>query len=158
MLAAMEDLLDTWPGTLLVVSHDRYLMERVTDQQYALVNGTFNHLPGGVDQYLQLSAQAASAPSSAAVDSSPLGKQDAAAAEIPKVSGAEARAAQKEINQIDRKLSKLADQKEALAQKMVVHDQADYVGLAKLGAQQQALQDEIEELEMRWMELSDLVS
>lgn len=158
MLAAMEDLLDTWPGTLLVVSHDRYLMERVTDQQYALVNGTFSHLPGGIDQYLQLSAQAASAPSSAAVDSSPLGKQDAAAAEIPKVSGAEARAAQKEINQIDRKLSKLADQKEALAQKMVVHDQADYVGLAKLGAQQQALQDEIEELEMRWMELSDLVS
>ena len=57
MLAAMEDLLDTWPGTLLVVSHDRYLMERVTDQQYALIDGTFRHLPGGVDEYLQLSRQ-----------------------------------------------------------------------------------------------------
>ena len=47
MLAAMEDLLDTWPGTLLVVSHDRYLMERVTDQQYAVIDGSFRHLPGG---------------------------------------------------------------------------------------------------------------
>ena len=94
----------------------------------------------------------------AAVDSSPLGKQDAATAETPKVSGAEARAAQKEINQIDRKLAKLADQKNALAEKMVAHNQSDYTGLADLGAQQQSLQDEIEELEMRWMELSDLVS
>ncbi len=56
MLAAMEDLLDTWPGTLLVVSHDRYLMERVTDQQYAVIDGAFRHLPGGVDEYLALSA------------------------------------------------------------------------------------------------------
>jgi len=56
MLAAMEDLLDTWPGTLLVVSHDRYLMERVTDQQYAVIDGSFRHLPGGVDEYLALSA------------------------------------------------------------------------------------------------------
>lgn len=155
MLAAMEDLLDTWPGTLLVVSHDRYLMERVTDQQYALVNGFFSHLPGGVDQYLHMSAQTAATPSRAAVDSSPLGKQDATAA--PKVSGAEARAAQKEINQIDRKLAKLADQKNALAEKMAAHDQSDYTGLADLGAQQQSLQDDIEALEMRWMELSEIL-
>ena len=54
MLAAMEDLLDSWPGTLLVVSHDRYLLERITDQQYAILDGHFRHLPGGVDQYLRL--------------------------------------------------------------------------------------------------------
>ena len=56
MLAAMEDLLDSWPGTLIVVSHDRYLLERVTDQQYALVDGHLRHLPGGVDEYLALRA------------------------------------------------------------------------------------------------------
>ena len=54
MLAAMEDLLDSWPGTLLVVSHDRYLLERVTDQQYAVLDGRLRHLPGGVDEYLRL--------------------------------------------------------------------------------------------------------
>jgi ATP-binding cassette subfamily F protein uup len=58
MLAAMEDLLDSFPGTLLVVSHDRYLIERVTDNQYAVLNGGFRHLPGGVDQYLELRRQA----------------------------------------------------------------------------------------------------
>src|SRR5207248_4122571 len=54
MLAVMEDLLDSWPGTLLVASHDRYLIERVTDQQYALIDGGLRHLPGGVEEYLAL--------------------------------------------------------------------------------------------------------
>ena len=54
MLAVMEDLLDTWPGTLIVVSHDRYLLERVTDQQFALIGGKVRHLPGGVDDYLDM--------------------------------------------------------------------------------------------------------
>ncbi|MGH1979227.1 ABC-F family ATP-binding cassette domain-containing protein [Rothia sp. L_38] len=155
MLAAMEDLLDTWPGTLLVVSHDRYLMERVTDQQYALINGTFRHLPGGVDEYLQLSASAAAAPSTKAVDSSPLGKQDASSSSVAKASGAEVRAAQKEINQIDRKLAKLADQKAKLDEKMASHDPSDYEGLAALSAEQQGIQAEVDELELRWMELSE---
>lgn len=157
MLAAMEDLLDTWPGTLLVVSHDRYLMERVTDQQYALVNGVFRHLPGGVDEYLQLSASTSAAPSTKAVDSSPLGKQDAGSSSAAKASGAEIRAAQKEINQIDRKLAKLADQKAKLDEKMASHDYSDYEGLAALSAEQQGIQDEIDELEMHWIELSEIV-
>ena len=158
MLAAMEDLLDTWPGTLLVVSHDRYLMERVTDQQYALIDGTFRHLPGGVDEYLQLSASAAAAPSTRAMDSSPLGKQDAGSSSATKAGGAEVRAAQKEINQIDRKLAKLADQKAKLDEKMASHDHSDYEGLAALSAEQQGIQDEIDELEMRWMELSEVIA
>ena len=54
MLAVLEDLLDSWPGTLLVVSHDRYLMERVTDDQYALIDGHVRHCPGGVDEYLSI--------------------------------------------------------------------------------------------------------
>jgi ATPase components of ABC transporters with duplicated ATPase domains len=53
MLTAMEDLLDSWPGTLLVVSHDRYLVERITDMQYAILGGGLRHLPGGVDEYLR---------------------------------------------------------------------------------------------------------
>ncbi|WHS50030.1 ABC-F family ATP-binding cassette domain-containing protein [Rothia sp. SD9660Na] len=158
MLAAMEDLLDTWPGTLLVVSHDRYLMERVTDQQYALINGTFRHLPGGVDEYLQLSASATASPSTKAVDSSPLGKQDAASSSAAKASGAEVRAAQKEINQIDRKLAKLADQKAKLEEKMASHDPSDYEGLAALSAEQQGIQAEVDELEIRWMELSEVIA
>ena len=54
MLAIVEDLLDGWPGTLILVTHDRYLMERVTDQQFAIVGGTLRHVPGGVDEYLRL--------------------------------------------------------------------------------------------------------
>ena len=57
MLAAVEDLLDGWPGTLLLVTHDRYLMERVTDDQFAIIDGHLRHLPGGIDEYLKLIEQ-----------------------------------------------------------------------------------------------------
>lgn len=158
MLAAMEDLLDTWPGTLLVVSHDRYLMERVTDQQYAIIDGTFRHLPGGVEQYLQLSSTGAAGRGAGTVtSSSPLEKQGAAEGNAPKASGAEIRAAQKEMNQIDRKLTKLSDQKEKLHEQMAQHDQSDYTGLAEFSTKLQQLDDEVEELETRWMELSEIV-
>ncbi|GAA1751356.1 ABC-F family ATP-binding cassette domain-containing protein [Rothia terrae] len=158
MLAAMEDLLDTWPGTLLVVSHDRYLMERVTDQQYAIIDGTFRHLPGGVEQYLQLSSAGAAGRGAGTVtSSSPLEKQGAAQGNAPKASGAEIRAAQKEMNQIDRKLTKLSDQKEKLHEQMAQHDQSDYTGLAEFSTKLQQLDDEVEELETRWMELSEVV-
>ena len=163
MLAAMEDLLDTWPGTLLVVSHDRYLMERVTDQQYAVIDGSFRHLPGGVDEYLALSAAGAggsAAGSAQARSASPTQKastQEAEASAKPKVSGAEQRAAQKESGAIERRLAKLATEQEKLSEQMSAHDPSDYAGLAALGEQQQALQDEIDELEMRWLELSELL-
>ena len=163
MLAAMEDLLDTWPGTLLVVSHDRYLMERVTDQQYAVIDGSFRHLPGGVDEYLALSAAGAggSAAGSAQARSTALTQkastQEAEASAKPKVSGAELRAAQKESGAIERRLAKLATEQEKLSEQMSAHDASDYAGLAALGEQQQALQDEIDELEMRWLELSELL-
>ncbi len=62
MLASVEDLLDGWPGTLLLVTHDRYLMERVTDHQFALIDGKLRHLPGGVEEYLKLTAERATRP------------------------------------------------------------------------------------------------
>ncbi len=58
MLAVIEDLLDSWPGTLIVVSHDRYFLERVTDQQYAILDGRLRHLPGGIEEYLRLRSRA----------------------------------------------------------------------------------------------------
>ena len=74
MLAATEDLLDSWPGTLIVVSHDRYLLERVTDQQYAILDGRLRHLPGGIDEYLRLASEATverAAPAAARSSESP---------------------------------------------------------------------------------------
>ena len=158
MLAAMEDLLDTWPGTLLVVSHDRYLMERVTDQQYAVIDGSFRHLPGGVDEYLALSAAGAGGSAAGSAQARAASSVQASAKpEAPKVSGAELRAAQKEAGAIERRLAKLAAEQEKLSEQMSAHDASDYAGLAALGEQQQALQDEIDELEMRWLELSELL-
>ena len=158
MLAAMEDLLDTWPGTLLVVSHDRYLMERVTDQQYAVIDGSFRHLPGGVDEYLALSAAGAGGSAAGSAQARAASSAQASAEpEAPKVSGAELRAAQKESGAIERRLAKLATEQEKLSEQMSAHDASDYAGLAALGEQQQTLQDEIDELEMRWLELSELL-
>ena len=158
MLAAMEDLLDTWPGTLLVVSHDRYFMERVTDQQYAVIDGSFRHLPGGVDEYLALSAAGAGGSAAGSAQARAASSAQASAEpDTPKVSGAELRAAQKESGAIERRLAKLAAEQEKLSEQMSAHDASDFAGLAALGEQQQALQDEIDELEMRWLELSELL-
>ncbi|WP_169164588.1 ABC-F family ATP-binding cassette domain-containing protein [Cellulomonas taurus] len=144
MLAAMEDLLDTWPGTLLVVSHDRYLLERVTDQQYAVLNGHFRHVPGGVDEYLRL-LSAAETP--AAATTAAKAPSDAAAT----------RAAKKELAAVDRRMSKLNDQIADLDTRMNEHDPADYGGLAKLTEDRAARLDELAELELRWLELAEAV-
>ena len=73
MLAVLEDLLDSWPGTLIVVSHDRYLVERVTDQQYALLGGRLRHVPGGVDEYLRLRAEERAAAAGGEAPTAPRG-------------------------------------------------------------------------------------
>lgn len=164
MLAAMEDLLDTWPGTLLVVSHDRYLLERVTDQQYAVINGQFRHLPGGVEEYLKLSASSdsgsaagsAGASNPMAASSNGSGADGAAGSPSePKLSGSEARAAQKELGAVERKLQKLNKEAEALDETMAAADPSDFEGLGKLSAQKSELQEQMDELEMRWLELGE---
>jgi len=163
MLAAMEDLLDTWPGTLLVVSHDRYLLERVTDQQYAVINGQFRHLPGGVEEYLQLSASSSSGSAAGSAGASnPLAaasgsEADAAAgsASEPKLSGSEARAAQKELGAVERKLQKLTKETKALDETMAAADPSDFEGLGQLSAQKSELQEQMGDLEMRWLELGE---
>ncbi|MBP2437676.1 ABC-F family ATP-binding cassette domain-containing protein [Microbacterium amylolyticum] len=153
MLAAMEDLLDSWPGTLLVVSHDRYLLERVTDQQYAVLDGRFRHLPGGVDQYLELrAAQAASG-------SSPGNKQaQTTATAEPELSGSERRSAEKELSAIERKLANLQVKVKATHAEMAAHDQGDFEGLGILNGKLRDLQEQNDALEERWLELSELLS
>jgi ATPase subunit of ABC transporter with duplicated ATPase domains len=149
MLVAMEDVLDTWPGTLLVISHDRYLLERITDQQYAVMNANFIHLPGGVDQYLTLRASQLSGP-------------DKPTAVSPQkmtssLSGAELRNAQKESAAIERKMAKLQQEISDIHDSMAQHDTSDFEGLAQLNQKIVAREQEISDLEVRWLELSELL-
>ncbi|UQX12522.1 ABC-F family ATP-binding cassette domain-containing protein [Candidatus Mycobacterium methanotrophicum] len=148
MLATTEDLLDSWPGTLIVVSHDRYLLERVTDQQYAILDGRLRHLPGGVDEYLRLVTQVRPAP--APSTSEPQAMSGA-------MSGAQLRAAHKEIAAIDRRLARLADQIAAKHQELAEHDQSDHVGVTRLTRELRDLEDDVAGLESRWLELSEVV-
>jgi ATP-binding cassette subfamily F protein uup len=148
MLAAMEDLLDSWPGTLLVVSHDRYLLERITDQQYAIMDGRLRHLPGGVDQYLQLRKDernpAASNPSTA-------GHRK------PSLSGAELRNTRKEVGSIERKMEKQTARVEALHAQMATHDPSDGPGLLALTREVQDIEAQLAAHETRWLELTELL-
>ena len=146
MLAAIEDLLDTYPGTLLVVSHDRYLLERVTDNQYAVLGGHLRHLPRGIDQYLELRT----------------GKSDAPAAKTAEkptgLGGAELRNAQKEHAAAERKIAKLNGQIAEVHSRMAAHDQNDYTGLGTLSTEITGLQAQLDEVETRWLELTELLS
>ena len=178
MLAVMEDLLDTWPGTLIVVSHDRYLLERVTDQQFALIGGKIRHLPGGVQDYLDMTeaikngkdpfadektgkagkaSKGGNDAASASVvgDSSSVSADGDSAAAAPKLTGKAFHEASKRVAAIERKLAKLEEQKADLEAQMAAHDPSDYEGMGKLNEQLQSVTDESESLEMEWMELSE---
>ena len=149
MLAAMEDLLDSWPGTLLVVSHDRYLIERITDQQYAILDGHFRHLPGGVDQYLRLRKEQ-DANTAGNASGSPTANKSG-------LSNADLRTTKKEIASIDRKMEKLSVRIDALHVEMAEHDQSDFPGLNDFASKVKTLERQVSELEHRWIELSELV-
>ena len=142
MLAQVEDLLDSWPGTLIVVSHDRYLLERVTDMQYALLgDGALRHLPRGVDQYLELRGAA--------------GKVETQQA--AKVSGAELRASQKAIQKLERAIEKLDAEEIELGLKLKSHDPLDHEGLAATALKANELATQKALLELQWMELSERI-
>jgi ABC-type multidrug transport system ATPase subunit len=150
ILAAMEDLLDSWPGTLIVVSHDRYLLERVTDDQFALLgDGSLRHLTGGVDQYLELRRHSLGQPS--------VSEPATAEQKLAKLSGAALREAEKNLARIERALEKLATEEAALHQKMAQHDQSDYSGLAKFAQLQAEMNDKRSQLESEWLETSELL-
>ncbi len=149
MLAAMEDLLDSWPGTLLVVSHDRYLLERITDQQYAILDGHFRHLPGGVDQYLRLRHEQ---DSPAATNPSTAGH-----VKVSKLSSADERNTRKEVGSIDRKMQKLTARIDALHVELAEHDPADVPGLTARSREVADLEAQVAVHEERWLELTELL-
>jgi ATPase subunit of ABC transporter with duplicated ATPase domains len=155
MLAAMEDLLDSWPGTLIVVSHDRYLIERVTDNQYAVMDAALRHLPGGVDEYLALRRTESAAATVASDAAASAASASRASSSGPALAGAELRNAQKEVASIDRRLAKLADRVAATHERLAEHDQSDYQGLGAITDELRGLENEVADLETRWLELSE---
>jgi ATPase subunit of ABC transporter with duplicated ATPase domains len=169
-LTSLEDVLDGWAGTLLVVSHDRYLLERVADRQVALLgDGGVRDLPGGVEQYLQLLAETRRAggsgrpgvgrgdgqrPSSATGGDS--GGTPADDGSAPALSSAQVREARKEMARIERQLSRIADQEERLHADMAA-EAGDHAAVLRLNDSLRSLVDEREELELVWLSLAERV-
>ena len=171
MLAVMEDLLDTWPGTLIVVSHDRYLLVRVTDQQFALIDGKIRHLPGGVDEYLQIVEKlqrdhenssgttgtvgaSSTANASSAANSTTKESSESTVIE-PKLTGKAYHDAARRVSAIERKLTKLEEEKSQIEAQMAAHNPSDFVGLQSLNEDLQKTEQEASALEDEWMELSE---
>ncbi|GAA1914515.1 ABC-F family ATP-binding cassette domain-containing protein [Streptomyces sodiiphilus] len=148
-LTQLEDLLDGWPGSLVVISHDRYFVERTTDRVFALLgDARLRMLPRGIDEYLERRAaqrerQAASA---AAAVPAPA-ERSAKPSQI-------SRAAQKEIAKIERQLDRIGEKESALHSEMAEHA-TDFERIATLDAQLRELAGQRDELENRWLELAD---
>ena len=158
MLAAIEELLDAWPGTLLLVTHDRFLMERVTDHQFALVDSHIRHLPRGVEEYLEMSARApkpvvhAKAPQGAAANE---GAKDAAAGDGPQLSGGEIRELKKRMRSCENKTNTLRGKIEQAQADMAAADPSDFEALGKFQQQIDDFQAQIDELDEQWLEAAE---
>ena len=163
MLAVIEDLLDSWPGALIVVSHDRYFVERVTDQQYAILDGRLRHLPGGIEEYLRLRSPARStaahSPAALSTPAGPAAGRHAPAASAAPTDGgfttgsAAERAAKKDLDRLDRQIAR-AGEREAKLHAELAASATDYERLTELGAQLAAVEAEKADLEERWLEVA----
>lgn len=170
-LQELESLLDGWPGTLIVISHDRYLIERVCDSTWALFgDGTLTNLPGGIEEYLQrraslaqstvvsnvgsAAAQSRSVSSPAASSSSPDVAGAGAGASTSGLSAAEERKLTKELQSLERKIAKL-DDKQAQIEQAMAEAADDFARVAELNEQLSAVREEKDELDMQWMEVAD---
>jgi ABC transport system ATP-binding/permease protein len=150
MLAQVEALLDTWPGTLLLVTHDRYLMERVTDHQFALIDGKIRHLPDGVDGYLKLLATQGSSALVSRPEVRPSKTSEG-------ISAAEARALKKQRASLERRMQTLRDKVEHEQTRLYGVDPADFVVLGDIQADIDTLAGELSALEDEWLEVSALL-
>ncbi|GAB2746103.1 ABC-F family ATP-binding cassette domain-containing protein [Amycolatopsis magusensis] len=149
-LQQLEDLLDSWPGTMVVVSHDRYLVERVCDAVYGLFgDGRITHLPGGIEEYLK--RRLSSVPERQATKRAPEPADDQ-----PKLSSAEVRALGKELSRLERKLDQLHDKEQKLHARLL-EAATDPAKLMELNAQLKTVQAEKDEVEQRWLETSEAV-
>ncbi|HEY7720246.1 MAG TPA: ABC-F family ATP-binding cassette domain-containing protein [Pedococcus sp.] len=158
-LTSLEDVLDGWAGTLLVVSHDRYLLERICDRQVALMgDGRVRDLPGGVEQYLELRhAQDEAAARSQAAGRADGGPEPTAAVPVgpPPPSAADLREARKEMARIEKQLTRLSEREERLHAAMV--DAAtDHARVLELNGQLRDIVDEREELELAWLAAAEV--
>ncbi|MBO8199641.1 ABC-F family ATP-binding cassette domain-containing protein [Streptomyces smyrnaeus] len=157
-LTQLEDLLDGWPGSLVVISHDRYFVERTTDRVLALLgDATLRMLPRGIDEYLErrarMEARAAAATPAAAPEQTAV-EQPAASAKSPAKPAGLSRAAQKEMQRIERQVEK-AEQREATLHAELAEHATDFERVAELDAELREVREKREELEMRWLELAD---
>lgn len=164
MMVAMENVLDTWPGTLILVSHDRYLTERVTDHQYALIDGHLRHVPRGVDEYLELLADQErkfddSATERLRAQSGEGIDQTARMAKVVKTSKAgsagRAHELRKQIRSLERKMHTLDNKIEQAQAKQLEVDPSDYVELGKIQESIQGLQADKSALEDQWFDLNE---
>ncbi len=158
-LTSMEDVLDGWAGTLLVVSHDRYLLERMTDRQMAMLgDGSLRDLPGGVEQYLDLRRSMSSAPRAATrtakPERNPPGGKTAASA-TPLAIAAQTREARKAVERLDRQLATLTRRESEVHVEMVA-SATDASAMLRLSGDLSTLHTEKEALEMQWLEAAEL--
>jgi ATP-binding cassette subfamily F protein uup len=165
-LTELEDLLDHWPGSLVVASHDRYFLERVTDHVVALLgDGTLCYLGGGVAEYLARRAAAAGqrgGPASRPADrgglprdGSPPGRPPRGG--LPPSAAAAQRAARKELARLERQLARISAREAELAGALAGHA-SDYRALTELGQRLRAVQAEKEQLEERWLVVAEEAS
>jgi len=155
MLAVVESLLDSWPGTLLLITHDRYLMERVTDDQYALMDGKLSHVPGGVDEYLQRLEGRSRGQADAKTAKGKPAEQQTAAQRTAALSYADERSLKKELAATERKLNTLGLKADAIRSEMDAANPSDYVALGEIQRRLEDVKREISDLEDTWVELSE---
>ena len=160
MLAIVEDLLDGWPGTLILVTHDRYLMERVTDQQFALIDGHLRHVPGGVDEYLRLASsaglsdgQGGSPTFARTIASKPDAKSDGTAS--TGLSNAERQRLRKEAASLERRMDTQRKRIDELEAQMAAVDPTDYLALETQQRKIDEARAAIDDLETAWLEVSE---
>ncbi|MFJ2196463.1 ABC-F family ATP-binding cassette domain-containing protein [Streptomyces violaceusniger] len=150
-LTQLEDVLDSWPGSLVVISHDRYFIERTTDRVLALLgDATLRMLPRGVDEYLERRQRALAAAAPAAATA----KQKPDEQVARQRSAAEQRAAKKELQKIERRLDRISEQESDLHTRIAEHA-TDFAKVAELDTQLRELTGERDDLETRWLELAD---
>lgn len=176
MLVAVENVLDTWPGTLILVSHDRYLMERVTDDQFALIEGKVVHVPRGVDEYLELledraqakqnggSSSAAGSSSKGSGKGNTVGKgsvqsggtRDASSGAKDSsgsvLSAAQARDIRKKLQSLERKMNTAQRKVDEAKQAQLEVDPYDYVALGEAQIKVKECEDRLSALEEEWLE------
>ena len=152
-LTELEDMLDGWPGSIVVVSHDRYFLERVSDHVVALLGGQLAYLPGGVEEYLETENRHSERPGSSPAQA----RARPAGTGAPASSAARQRTAQKELSRLERQIDRVSGQEAELTEALA-SNASDYERLIELGAQLRAVQGEKADLEERWLAVAEELS